>query len=45
VIPADTWYIIPTAATNGQQDILLSPHNNSKFSPYREAWHLLCAQP
>jgi PD-(D/E)XK nuclease superfamily protein len=44
VIPADTWYIIPAAATNGQQDILLSPRKNSKFSRYREAWHLLYAE-
>jgi hypothetical protein len=42
VIPTDTWYILPIEATNGQPDILLTPHNhNSKYEKYREAWHLL----
>jgi hypothetical protein len=42
VIPADVWYILPLAATHSQPDILLSPHRqNSKYSPYKEAWHLL----
>jgi hypothetical protein len=42
VIPADTFYILPLAATNHQPDILLSPHKkNSKYAPYQEAWHLL----
>jgi hypothetical protein len=42
VIPADTFYILPLAATNNQSDILLTPHSqNSKYSRYREAWHLL----
>ena len=42
VIPADTFYILPLAATHSQPDILLSPHlKNSKYSLYKEAWHLL----
>ena len=48
VIPADTWYIIPIAATLGQQNVLLTPNRkycrkDSKFDRYKEAWHLLCA--
>jgi len=46
VIPADAWYIIPTEATNHQEQILLSPHRqNSKYDRYKEAWHLLCGEP
>jgi len=46
VIPADAWYILPTPATNHQQQILLSPHRrDSKYHQYREAWHLLRAEP
>jgi hypothetical protein len=46
VIPADAWYIIPTAATLGQQTILLTPNRiyqrkHCKFDGYKEAWHLL----
>jgi hypothetical protein len=42
VIPTGTWYILPIAATNRQPAIVLSPHlNNSKYSQYKEAWHLL----
>jgi hypothetical protein len=42
IIPVDTWYILPIAATRGQPDILLSPHRpRSKYSRYKEAWHLL----
>jgi hypothetical protein len=42
VIPADTFYILPLVVTNSQPDILLSPHRqNSKYSQYKEAWHLL----
>jgi hypothetical protein len=44
VIPADTFYILPLAATNNQPDITLTPHRqNSKYSQYKEAWHLLFA--
>ena len=46
VIPADAWYIIPTEATNHQEQILLSPHRqNSKYDRYKEAWHLLRGEP
>jgi hypothetical protein len=42
VIPVDVFYILPLAATNSQPDITLSPHRpNSKYSRYKEAWHLL----
>jgi hypothetical protein len=42
VIPADTFYILPLPATHDQPDILLTPHRpNSKYSQYKEAWHLL----
>jgi hypothetical protein len=42
VLPVDVWYILPLAATHSQPDILLSPHRQkSKYSPYKEAWHLL----
>jgi hypothetical protein len=42
VIPVDVFYILPLAATNNQPDITLSPHRpNSKYSAYKEAWHLL----
>jgi len=42
VIPVNVWYILPLAATHSQPDILLSPHRqNSKYSQYKEAWHLL----
>jgi hypothetical protein len=42
VIPADTFYILPLPATNNQPDILLTPdRQNSKYSQYKEAWHLL----
>lgn len=42
VIPADTWYILPIRATNGQPDILLTPQSpHAKYERYREAWHLL----
>jgi hypothetical protein len=42
VIPANAWYILPLAATHSQPDILLTPtRKNSKYAPYKEAWHLL----
>jgi hypothetical protein len=45
VIPADTFYILPLAATNNQPDILLTPHRQkSKYSQYKEAWHLLMSE-
>jgi PD-(D/E)XK endonuclease len=42
IIPTDTWYILPIAATHNQPDILLTPHRkNSKYAKYKEAWPLL----
>lgn len=36
------WYILPIKATNGQSDILLTPHSKkAKYERYKEAWHLL----
>jgi hypothetical protein len=46
VIPADLWYIIPAHAFQRQCHVHLSPHLKvSKYARYREAWHLLRAQP
>jgi len=40
--PAAIFYILPLAATHSQPEILPLPHlKNSKYSPYKEAWHLL----
>ena len=45
VIPADTFYILPLAATNNQPDILLTPHRqNAKYAQYKEAWHFLMGE-
>ena len=42
VIPEDTWYLLPIAKVAGHPDILLTPQNgSSKYSKYKEAWHLL----
>jgi hypothetical protein len=42
VIPEQVWYIIPFAATHGQNEVLLAPHRpRSKYAKYKEAWHLL----
>ena len=45
VIPTDTWYILPIRATNGQSDLLLTPHSaqpkEAKYDHYKEAWRLL----
>ena len=42
VIPEQVWYIIPFAATHGQNEVLLAPHRpRSKYARYKEAWHLL----
>src|SRR5579872_7557702 len=45
IIPTDTWYILPIRATNGQSDLLLTPHSTqpkeAKYDRYKEAWHLL----
>ena len=42
IIPADTWYILPAAFIQGMKVVTLQPDSpNSKYEPYREAWHLL----
>jgi hypothetical protein len=42
VIPADVWYIIPAASTQGMKCITFHPDSpNGKYEQYREAWHLL----
>ena len=46
VIPDQVWYIVPFAATHGQNEILLAPHRpRSKYARYKEAWHLLGPEP
>jgi len=46
IIPVDLFYILPLPATHSQPDILLTPHlKKSKYSPYKEAWHLLMREP
>ncbi len=40
------WYIIPLAATHGQNEVLLAPTRpKSKYARYKEAWHLLRRKP
>jgi len=42
IIPADTWYILPAAFIQGMKVVTVQPDSpNSKYEPYREAWHLL----
>jgi PD-(D/E)XK endonuclease len=42
LIPEDVWYIIPAAKFWGQGSIALYPElKDSKYGPYKEAWHLL----
>jgi len=42
VIPTDTWYILPEPLIRGMKWVTLQPHSpNSKYEPYREAWHLM----
>ena len=42
VIPLDLWYIIPADAIVGQRSVSLFPRSeDSKYNPYKEAWHLL----
>ena len=42
VIPVRVWYIIPAELILGKAAIMLSPHlQQSKYAPYKEAWHLL----
>jgi len=44
IIPEDTWYIIPLAATRGKTSLLFRRRRDPKpglYDAYREAWHLL----
>ena len=43
VIAKDLWYIIPIqVAARSKTILILSPDmKNSKYAPYKEAWHLL----
>jgi PD-(D/E)XK endonuclease len=44
IIPEDTWYIIPIAATRGRTTLLFRRKRDPKpgrHDAYREAWHLL----
>src|SRR5712692_6730470 len=46
LIPEDVWYIIPSAQIAGQTSLFFSPKmRNSKYSMYKEAWHLLRTEP
>lgn len=41
-IPADIWYVIPSAETDGRRTMSACPGNKlNQWEPYREAWHLL----
>ena len=43
IVPLDLWYIIPIKLARGPNcKFLIPPHRpQSKYHPYREAWHLL----
>jgi hypothetical protein len=42
VIPENLWYIIPADKFKMQGSVALYPNlKNSKYGPYKEAWHLL----
>jgi hypothetical protein len=44
IIPEDTWYILPLAATHGRTSLLFRRKRDRKpgrYDAYREAWHLL----
>jgi hypothetical protein len=44
VIPDDTWFIIPGRKIRGMSTLGLHPHSQrSKYTRYKEAWHLLRA--
>jgi len=47
IIPEDTWYILPLAATRGRTGLLFRRKRDRKpglYDAYREAWHLLRPQ-
>jgi hypothetical protein len=42
VIPERVWYLIPSEVAAGQAKVFLRPDSpQSKYAPYKEAWHLL----
>jgi hypothetical protein len=46
IVPEDTWYIIPLAATHGATSLLFRRKKDPKpgmYDQYREAWHQLRA--
>jgi len=47
IVPEAIWYIIPAElACRRARNLLLTPHRStSKYHKYREAWHLLSANP
>ena len=47
VIPKNVWFIFPVAVVlHCTRALVLSPHlNNSKYSAYEEAWHLMRREP
>jgi hypothetical protein len=46
IIPEDIWYIIPAELIRGRGCVALHPSlEQSKYAPYKEAWHLLRSQP
>ncbi len=48
VVPHDTWYIIPLSAIGSKYYVRFFPHQparDRRFSPCRQAWHLLQNRP
>jgi len=46
LILEDLWYIIPAEMIRGQGSVAIYPQlKNSKYAPYKEAWHLLKTGP
>jgi hypothetical protein len=44
--PEDIWYIIPAKLIRGRGCVALHPRlEQSKYAPYKEAWHLLRSRP
>jgi len=42
IVPERVWYIIPAELIQGKGKIFLNPSSSKlKYSPYKEAWHLL----
>jgi hypothetical protein len=47
VIPEQAWYIIPVAALEGVETIMVRPNrvtSATEFEKYRECWHLLMSR-